>query len=72
MVAARGAFDNSLWNDALSILSKAASMSSNGEADLNRAKILSTQGKKAESKAAAQAALTKGVKNTADAQRLLK
>ena len=72
MVAARGAFDDSLWNDALSILSKAASMSSNGEADLNRANILSTQGKTAESKAAAQAALTKGVKNTADAQRLLK
>jgi hypothetical protein len=72
MVAAQGAFGDDQWNVALANYTKAASMSSNGEADLNRAKILSTQGKKAESKAAAQAALAKGVKNTADAQRLLK
>ena len=72
MVAAQGAFADDQWNVALAYYTKAASMSSNGEADLNRAKILSTQGKKAESKAAAQAALAKGVKNTADAQRLLK
>jgi hypothetical protein len=72
MVAAQGAFADDQWNVALANYTKAASMSSNGEADLNRAKILSTQGKKAESKAAAQAALAKGVKNTADAQRLLK
>ena len=72
MVAAQGAFADDQWNVALANYAKAASMSSNGEADLNRAKILNTQGKKAESKAAAQAALAKGVKNTADAQRLLK
>ena len=72
MVAAQQAFADDQVNDALANYTKAGSMSSNGEADLNRAKILSNQGKKAEAKAAAQAALAKGVKNTADAQRLLK
>lgn len=72
MVAAQTAFADDQWNIALDIYAKAAAISSNGEADLNRAKILNTQGKKAESKAAAQAALAKGVKNPADAQRLLK
>lgn len=57
---------------ALADYAKAASMSSNGKADLNRASILFNQGKKAEAKAAAQEALKKGVKNPTAAQRFLK
>ncbi len=57
---------------ALEDYAKAASMSTNGKADLNRASILFNQGKKAEAKAAAQEALKKGVKDPAAAQRFLK
>lgn len=57
---------------ALADYAKAASMSTNGKADLNRASILFNQGKKAEAKAAAQEALKKGVKNPTAAQRFLK
>jgi len=73
MVAGQEAFAENQWNLALESYTKAAAMSSTGEADLNRARILHTQGKSAESRAAAKAALAKGgVKNMADAQRLAK
>ena len=71
-VVAQGAFGQDQWNIALANYAKAAGMSTTGDADLNRARILSGQGKKAEAKAAAQEALKKGVKNPASAQRFLK
>ncbi|MBS0199381.1 MAG: hypothetical protein JSR70_02930 [Proteobacteria bacterium] len=71
-VVAQGAFGQDQWNIALANYAKAAGMSTTGDADLNRARILSGQGKKAEAKAAAQEALKKGVKNPAAAQRFLK
>lgn len=48
----------------------AAPLMSDGEAWLNLAKVYNNQGKKAEQRNAAQQALKKGVKNTAEAQRL--
>lgn len=57
---------------ALEDYAKAASMSTNGTADMNRANILYTQGKKAEARAAALEAQKKGVKNPAQLQRYLK
>ena len=41
-----------------------------GETWLNRAKVYNNQGKTTEQRAAAKEALAKGVKNTAEAQRL--
>ena len=73
MVVAQQAFSENLWNIALDLYSRAAAMTTTGEADLNRARILHTQGKAVESRAAAKAALAKGgVKNVAEAQRLAK
>lgn len=71
-VVAQSAFAEDQWNIALANYAKAASMSTKGDADLNRARILYGQGKKAEAKAAAQEALKKGVKDPASAQRYLK
>ncbi len=71
-VIAQSAFGQDQWNIALANYAKAAGMSTSGDADLNRARILSGQGKKAEAKAAAQEALKKGVKDPAAAQRFLK
>lgn len=50
---------------------KAAPMAPDGETYLNLAKVLANQGRAAESKAAAQQAIDKGVKNPDDARRLL-
>lgn len=71
-VVAQTAFGQDQWNIALANYAKAASMSSSGDADLNRARILFGQGKKAEAKAAALEAQKKGVKNPASLQRFLK
>ncbi|PNS08763.1 hypothetical protein Lysil_0392 [Lysobacter silvestris] len=71
-VVAQSAFAQDQWNIALADYAKAASMSTTGDADLNRARILAGQGKKADAKAAAQEALKKGVKDPAAAQRFLK
>ena len=48
----------------------AAPLSPDGEAWLNLAKVYNNQGNKAEQRKAAQQALAKGVKDTAEAQRL--
>lgn len=71
-VIAQTAFGQDQWNIALANYAKASSMSSNGDADLNRARILFGQGKKAEAKAAALQAQKKGVKDPAALQRFLK
>ncbi len=71
-VVAQTAFGQDQWNIALSNYAKAAGMSASGEADLNRARILSGQGKKAEAKAAALEAQKKGVKDPAALQKFLK
>ena len=71
-VVAQSAFGQDQWNIALANYAKAAGMSSKGDADLNRARILSGQGKKAEAKAAALEAQKKGVKDPAALQRYLK
>lgn len=49
---------------------EAAPLMPDGETWLNLAKVYNNQGKKTEQRAAAQQALAKGVKNTAEAQRL--
>ena len=71
-VVAQTAFGQDQWNIALANYAKAATMSSKGDADLNRARIFYGQGKKAEAKAAAQEALKKGVKDPVSVQRYLK
>lgn len=71
-VVAQTAFAQDQWNLALANYAKAAGMSSTGDADLNRARILSGQGKTAEAKAAALEAQKKGVKDPAALQRFLK
>ncbi len=71
-VVAQTAFAQDQWNIALTNYAKAASMSTSGDADLNRARILFGQGKKAEAKAAALEAQRKGVKDPASLQRYLK
>ncbi|MGG6462978.1 hypothetical protein [Solilutibacter silvestris] len=71
-VVAQTAFGQDQWNIALANYAKAASMSTTGDADLNRARIFFGQGKKAEAKAAALEAQKKGVKDPAALQRYLK
>jgi len=56
---------------AVEMYTRAASMAADGEASLNLAKIHAENGRKAEAKAAAQAALDKGVKDADDARKLL-
>ncbi len=56
---------------AIDAYQKAAPLADNGEAYLNLAKILANEGRAAESKAAAQQALDKGIQNRADAQSLI-
>jgi tetratricopeptide (TPR) repeat protein len=70
-VLAQKAYYNGSDADAVALYKRAASISADGEASLNLAKILNDQGKKAEAKAAAQAALDKGVKKPEDARRIL-
>ena len=55
---------------ALAMYTRAAPMADNGEAALNLAKLHSEAGNKAKAKAAAELALSKGVKDTAQAKRL--
>ena len=56
---------------ALDAYRKADAVSSDGEAELNVAKILNNQGKAAEAKAAAVRALQKGIKHPADAHGII-
>lgn len=69
VVANKAFFDDDL-NAAAKYYAEAAPLMPDGEAWLNLAKVYNNQGKKAEQRAAAQQALAKGVKNTAEAQRL--
>ena len=55
---------------ALAMYTRAAPMADHGEAALNLAKLHSEAGNKAKAKAAAELALSKGVKDTAQAKRL--
>jgi tetratricopeptide (TPR) repeat protein len=56
---------------AIGAYQKAAPLAPDGETYLNLAKALANEGRGDESKAAAQQALDKGIKNPADAQKLL-
>jgi tetratricopeptide (TPR) repeat protein len=56
---------------AIEAYKKAAPLAPDGETYLNLAKVLANEGRAAESKQAAQAALDKGVKNPDDARKLL-
>lgn len=56
---------------AIEAYQKAAPMAPDGETYLNLAKVLANEGRTAEAKQAAQAALDKGVKNPDDARKLL-
>ena len=71
MVLGQRAYFNSDDATAIEMYKRAASMAADGEASLNLAKIYAENGQKAESRAAAQAALDKGVKDAADARKLL-
>ena len=67
----QNAYYNGSDMDAIALYKRAASIAADGEASLNLAKILEGQGKIAEAKAAAQAAIDKGVKKPEDAKRIL-
>lgn len=69
-VVANQAFFADDLNAAAKYYTLAAPLMSNGETWLNLAKVYNNLGKKSEQRAAAQQALAKGVKNTAEAQRL--
>ncbi|CAN5661113.1 tetratricopeptide repeat protein [soil metagenome] len=56
---------------AIEAYQKAAPLAPDGETALNLAKVLANEGRTAESKAAAQQALDKGVRNPEDARKLL-
>ena len=68
-IVANQAFFADDLNAAAKYYALAAPLMSDGEAWLNLAKVYNNQGKKAEQRNAAQQALKKGVKNTAEAQR---
>lgn len=69
-VVANQAFFSDDLNAAAKYYAEAAPLMPDGETWLNLAKVYNNLGKKAEQRAAAQQALAKGVKNTAEAQRL--
>lgn len=69
-IVANQAFFADDLNAAAKYYALAAPLMSDGETWLNLAKVYNNQGKKAEQRNAAQQALKKGVKNTAEAQRL--
>jgi len=71
MILGQNAYYKGSDSDAIAFYSKAAPMAADGEAYLNMAKILRDQGKTAESKAAAQKALDKGIKKPAEAKEIL-
>ena len=69
-VVANQAFFADDLNAAAKYYAEAAPLMADGETWLNLAKVYNNQGKSAEQRAAAKQALAKGVKNTAEAQRL--
>ena len=71
MVLGQRAYFNEDDATAIEMYKRAASMAADGEASLNLAKIYAENGRKEEARAAAQAALDKGVKDPADARKLL-
>lgn len=71
MVLGQRAYFNDDDATAIDMYKRAASMSADGEAALNLAKIYAQTGRKDEARAAAQQALDKGVKDPADARKLL-
>lgn len=70
MIVGQNAYFNEDEATALAMYERAAPMSDNGEAALNLAKLHAEAGNKAKAKAAAELALSKGVKDTAQAKRL--
>ena len=71
MVLGQRAYFNEDDATAIEMYKRASAMASDGEALLNLAKIYAEGGRKAEARAAAQQALDKGVKDPADARKLL-
>lgn len=71
MVIGQKAYYADNMTAAIDMYKRAAPIASDGEASLNLAKILFDTGKKAEAKVAAQQALEKGVKDAAQAKRLI-
>ncbi|HET7655711.1 MAG TPA: tetratricopeptide repeat protein [Luteimonas sp.] len=71
MVLGQRAYYNDDDATAIEMYKQAASMSDNGEAALNLAKIYAEAGRKEEARAAAQEALDKGVKAPDEARKLL-
>lgn len=70
MIIGQNAYFNEDEATALAMYERAAPMADNGEAALNLAKLHAEAGNKAKAKAAAELALSKGVKDTAQAKRL--
>jgi len=70
MIIGQNAYFNEDEATALAMYERAAPMADNGEAALNLAKLYAETGNKAKAKAAAELALSKGVKDTAQAKRL--
>lgn len=71
VILAQNAYFNGSDQDALRLYQKAAPIAADGEAYLNLAKILSSNGKKADAKTAAQKALDKGIKKPDEAKSIL-
>jgi len=70
-VIAQTAYEGSDTQQAIDMYTRAAAISSDGEQGLNLAKVLLNEGRTTEAKKAAQQALAKGLKNPADAQRII-
>ena len=70
-VIAQTAYGNNDTKLAIDMYGRAAAISSDGEQRLNLAKVLLNEGRTADAKKAAQQALDKGLKNPAEAKRIL-
>jgi tetratricopeptide (TPR) repeat protein len=70
-VIAQTAYGNGDTKQAVDMYTRAAAISSDGEQGLNLAKVLLNEGRTAEAKKAAQQALAKGLKNPAEAKRII-
>jgi tetratricopeptide (TPR) repeat protein len=70
-VIAQTAYADGDTKTAIDMYGRAAKASSNGESSLNLARVLMNEGRTTEAKQAAQQALDKGVKNEADARKIL-
>jgi tetratricopeptide (TPR) repeat protein len=70
-VLAQNAFADGDMKGAIDLYKKAAPIAQDGEPALNLARVLNNEGRLAEAKQAAQQALDKGVKNPADAKKIL-